>query len=106
MRIDHISLSYGHRLILDDISLDIPRGDFVFLIGHSGSGKTSFVNMLIGAIKPQSGDIFSDDGLSIVHATSSQLQAYRRSIGVVFQDYKLLPRKTVEENVAFALEVS
>lgn len=47
MRVEHISLSYGNRLILDDISLDIPKGDFVFLIGHSGSGKTSFVNMLI-----------------------------------------------------------
>lgn len=106
MRIEHISLSYGNRLILDDISLDIPKGDFVFLIGHSGSGKTSFVNMLIGAVKPQKGKIIADDGLVISDASSRALQAYRRSIGVVFQDYKLLPRKTVEENVAFALEVS
>ena len=106
MQVRDLTIQYGNRIILEHISLDIPKGDFVFLIGTSGSGKTSLVNTLIGSVVPKAGEIISDSGVKISLLSKNSLQDYRRTIGVIFQDYKLLPRKTVEENVSFALEVS
>ena len=106
MQVRDLTIQYGNRIILEHISLDIPKGDFVFLIGTSGSWKTSFVNTLIGSIIPKGGEIISDNKGKINLLSKKSLQDYRRTIGVIFQDYKLLPRKTVEENVSFALEVS
>lgn len=106
MQVRDLTIQYGNRIILEHISLDIPKGDFVFLIGASGSGKTSLVNALIGSVIPKSGEIISENGKQISLLSKTSLQDYRRTVGVIFQDYKLLPRKTVEENVSFALEVS
>ena len=106
MQVRDLTIQYGNRIILEHISLDIPKGDFVFLIGASGSGKTSLVNALIGSVIPKSGEIISENGKQISLLSKKSLQDYRRTVGVIFQDYKLLPRKTVEENVSFALEVS
>ena len=77
----------------------------MFLIGASGSGKTSFVKTLLGDLRPKSGYVLDAEGKDIYTYTQKQLALYRRNIGVIFQDYKLLESKTVRENVAFAMEV-
>ena len=105
MQYKNISLAYGERTILRDISLTIDPGEFVFLIGTSGSGKTSFIRSLLWAKKLKSGHILDDNGNDIALFSSKELLKYRRWLGTIFQDFKLLPRKTVRENVAFAMEV-
>ncbi len=95
---------YKHKRVLNDISTSIAPGEFVSIIGPSGAGKSTLVFALIGAEKIQSGSI-TVDGYRISEMTDKELQFFRRKIGVVFQDYRLLPQKTVFENVAFALEV-
>ncbi len=105
MHFDHLSLSYGERTILRDISLSIDPGEFIFLVGSSGSGKTSFIRSIIWAIAPNKGDITTNDGKKLHSLSSNELLTYRRSIWVIFQDFKLLRKKTVKENVAFAMEV-
>jgi len=105
MRFENILISYGERTILRDISLSIEPGEFVFLIGTSGSGKTSFIRSIIGVISPNQWDIFTDVWKNLKSLKNRELLTYRRSIGVIFQDFKLLQKKTVRENVAFAMEV-
>lgn len=105
MQFEHVSLSYGERTILRDISLTLNPWEFVFLIGTSGSGKTSFIRSIIGAIAPSKGSIFTPKGEKLNQLNNKDLLAYRRNIGVIFQDFKLLHKKTVRENVAFAMEV-
>ena len=89
---------------LDDISLKIDRGEFIFLMGASGAGKSSFVKLLFREELPSRGQIFMNSR-SIVRMKRSEIPKMRRNIGVVFQDFKLLENKTVAENVAFAMEV-
>lgn len=89
---------------LDDISLKIDRGEFVFLVGQSGAGKSTLTKLLIREEVPSRGQIFINSR-SIVRMKRSQVPKMRRSIGMVFQDFKLLDTKTVYENVAFAMEV-
>lgn len=105
MHIENVTLSYKERSVLRQIQLDILPGEFVFLIGASGSWKTSLIRSILWVIKPKSGRILSDAGKDIATFSVKELLAYRRTIGVVFQDFKLLPKKTVRENVAFAMEV-
>ncbi len=89
---------------LSGISLQIYAGEFIFLVGHSGSGKSTFIRMLIREIKPTQGRILvADEDLTTMR--NWRVPYLRRNIGCVFQDFKLLPNKTVFENVAFALEV-
>lgn len=87
------------------VTLHIKPGEFVSIVGQSGTGKTTLVKLLIAEIKPTKGRIIVGDW-DITHIKSREIPILRRQIGVVFQDFKLLPRKTVFENVAFALEVS
>lgn len=101
---DRVVKRYKHKRVLDDISLSIAHGEFVSIIGPSGAGKSTLVYALIGAEKIQSGNI-TVDGYRVGEMSDKELQYFRRKIGVVFQDYRLLPQKTVFENVAFALEV-
>ena len=89
---------------LQDVNLSVPEGDFVFLVGHSGAGKSTMVRLLIREEKPTKGKIFVD-GLELGRMRRRKLPHYRRKVGLVFQDFKLLPRLTVYENVAFALRV-
>lgn len=95
---------YGKTVILDKLSLKIEPGEFVSVIGPSGAGKSTLVFALIGAEKIQHGTI-SVDGYTVNKMRDKALQYYRRRVGVVFQDYKLLQQKNVYENVAFAMEV-
>ena len=95
---------YGERLVLDNLSLTIEGGSWTWLTGASGAGKTTLIHALIGAVRISDGQIFVD-GYNLTRFDGKALQEYRRKIGIVFQDYKLLPNKTVYENVAFAMEV-
>lgn len=105
MHYKNITISYGERTILRDISIIIEPGEFVFLIGKSWSGKTSFIRSMLGAKKLKSWNIYDDKGVDIALLSPKDLLKYRRWLGTIFQDFKLLPRKTVRENVAFAMEV-
>lgn len=90
---------------LRDVSLDIAPGEFVSVVGQSGAGKTTLAKLLIAEIKPTRGSVVIG-GWDITRISSSDVPFLRRQIGVVFQDFKLLPKKTVYENVSFALEVA
>jgi cell division transport system ATP-binding protein len=89
---------------LNDVSLTISKGEFVFVIGASGSGKSTLIKLLYRQEKPTSGEIFVGS-INVAKLRNGKVYKLRRKLGVVFQDYKLLPKKTVYENVAFALEV-
>lgn len=88
-----------------DLSLSIKKGEFVFIIGGSGSGKSTLIKMLYREEKPSRGEIILG-GVNVAKLRNSKVYKLRRKIGVVFQDYKLLPKLTVYENVSFALEVT
>lgn len=89
---------------LVDCDVEIEQGEFVFLVGHSGSGKSTFIKMLLREILPSTGQI-SVAGQDLIKMKNWKVPYLRRNIGCVFQDFKLLPNKTAYENVAFALEV-
>ncbi len=102
----HLSVVYPaqpDKPALDDVSVDIMPGDFCFLVGHSGSGKSTFIKTIIRSIKPTSGNIYVA-GQDLSRLRDRKVPFLRRQIGCVFQDYKLLPKRTAYENVAFALE--
>jgi len=90
---------------LDHIDLEIEKGSFVFLVGHSGTGKSSVLRLLYREVKPTAGSVIVD-GIGVDRLRRSRVPALRRQLGVVFQDFKLLNDKTVWENVAFALQVT
>ena len=87
-----------------DMNLDIKKGEFVFVIGASGSGKSTLIKMLYREERPSKGEIYLG-GINVAKVKNSKVYKLRRKIGIVFQDYKLLPKLTVYENVAFALEL-
>lgn len=95
--------SQAHPAV-DDVSLDIDKGEFVFLVGSSGSGKSTLLRLMLKEERPTRGDIYVA-GKDLNRLPSWKVPALRRSIGTVFQDFRLLPNKTVEQNIAFALEV-
>ncbi|KYO66554.1 Cell division ATP-binding protein FtsE [Thermovenabulum gondwanense] len=94
----------GGHVALQDITVKIQKGEFVFIVGPSGAGKSTFIKLLIREEMPTKGQIFFN-GKNITRMRHSQVPFLRRRIGVVFQDFRLLPQKTVYENVAFAMEV-
>ena len=105
IRLDNVTKTYkGQVVALRDISVDIAKGEFVFLVGSSGSGKSTFIKLLIKDENPDRGDIWVA-GKRLNDLKSWQVPALRRVLGCVFQDFKLLENKTVRENVGFALEV-
>lgn len=95
----------GNVYALEDVTLDIERGEFTFLVGPSGSGKTTFIKLLIKDEEPNSGQIYIAD-TNINQMRKWKVPYLRRKIGTVFQDFKLLPHKTVFQNVAYAMEVT
>jgi cell division transport system ATP-binding protein len=94
----------GNVVALRDVSIDIIKGEFVFLVGPSGSGKSTMMRLILREDSPTNGEIYVA-GKNVAQLASWKIPALRRNIGCVFQDFKLLPNKTVFENVAFALEV-
>jgi len=106
MKIDNITLAFQNKIVLRDINLDIKTWEFVFMIWYSGSWKTSLIRSIIWDFKPSKGDIILDNNMSVYKNSSEKvLDEYRRNIGIIFQDYKLMESKKVYENVAFAMEV-
>lgn len=105
IQLHNVSVAYQKdATALNDINLKVDRGEFVFLTGPSGAGKTTLLRLLYGALPPTRGQVLID-GQNISRLTPTQIPALRRGIGVVFQDFKLLPNRTVFENVAITLEV-
>src|SRR5438067_3897370 len=105
IRLENVTKSYkGTTVALRDVSVDIQKGEFVFLVGPSGSGKSTFVRLLIKEEDPDTGMIHVA-GKELQKLNAWKVPILRRQIGCVFQDFRLLPTKTVSENVAFALEV-
>ena len=102
---DHISKLYSTGVeALSDVSICIHKGEFVFVVGKSGSGKSTFIKLLLKELNPTEGRIFVG-GRQVTNLKRKQVSLYRRKIGVVFQDFRLLKNKTVFENVAFAQEI-
>jgi len=100
----HVTKVYGDTVALDDATIHIDQGDFVFLVGPTGAGKTTFIKLISKEIEPDSGDIIVA-GKDLSKMSNRDIPLHRRDIGMVFQDFKLLENKTVFENVAFAMEI-
>lgn len=98
-------LTKKEKAVLDEVSFKIEKGEFVCVVGRSGSGKTTLFRILLGEEKPTSGSVFFD-GKDVNKISSREKCNLRRRIGTIFQDYKLLPTKTIYENIAYALEVT
>lgn len=103
---DNVSKQYknSNTPALDGINLNIEQGEFVFLVGQSGSGKSSLLRLLLKEEKPTSGTV-TVDGINVAKLPNRKVPAFRRTMGIVFQDFRLLPGKTVFDNVAFGMEV-
>jgi cell division transport system ATP-binding protein len=91
-------------LALDHVNIDIEKGEFVFIVGASGAGKSTFIKMLFREVLPSEGTL-TVNGRNVIHMIHKDVPYLRRGLGVIFQDYRLLPDKTVYENVAFAMQV-
>ena len=105
IKLENVSKVYNDEVVaLRDASFDIPKGEFVFLVGASGSGKSTLLRLMNRQERPERGAVWVA-GRNINEMPDSKVPFLRRNIGNIFQDYKLLPNKTVFENVAFALEV-
>jgi cell division transport system ATP-binding protein len=105
IRLENVTKAYNNETTaLRDVSFDIPKGEFVFLVGPSGSGKSTLLRLMNRQERPERGSVWVA-GANINELAEARIPYLRRTMGNVFQDYKLLPNKTVFENVAFALEV-
>ncbi len=101
---DHVTKKYRTNIGLDDVSVHIDKGDFVFLVGPSGAGKSTFIKLILKEIDADEGTIEAC-GYEVTSLSNRQIPMFRRKVGTVFQDFRLLPKKTVFENVAFAMEI-
>ena len=106
IRFDNVTKVYGKDTVaLERVNLEIDPGEFVFLVGASGSGKSTMVRLLLKEIEPSAGAIYVN-GTRLSSVPHRKIPRHRREIGCVFQDFKLLPNKTAAENVAYAMEVT
>ena len=104
--LSHVSLKYDRQTsALEDVNLHVDKGEFVFIVGASGAGKSSIIKLLLREKTATSG-IVSVDGVNVGRLKQRQIPNYRRKLGVVFQDFRLIPNITVYENVAFSLRVT
>lgn len=101
---DNVDKSFGIIHALKDITFKINQGDFVFIVGHSGAGKSTILKLILNQLKPTSGQILIDD-INIATGSKDQINQIRRKIGVIFQDYQLIFDKSVEENIALILDI-
>ncbi len=105
IRLEHVSKTYEAGVVaITDVSLHIKPGEFVFIVGASGSGKSTIIKLLLKELAPTHGTI-TVNGRDLSSISHKQVPIFRRNIGVVFQDFRLLPDRNVYENVAFALRV-
>ncbi|GGF57172.1 cell division ATP-binding protein FtsE [Marmoricola endophyticus] len=106
IRFENVTSVYAQqqRAALEDVNVDIDKGEFVFLVGASGSGKSTFLRLVLRENRPTQGRVYVA-GKEINRLASWKIPSLRRDIGTVFQDFRLLPNKTVAENVAFTLQV-
>jgi len=103
IRFENVTKIYAPNIVvLQDVSFEIKESEFVSIVGKSGAGKTTLIRLILGLETPTYGSVFVD-GKNISKATNEELQKIRRKIGGIYQDYKLLPQKTVYENVAYIL---
>ena len=102
--LDNVTKMYNSNVGLENASITIDKGDFVFLVGPSGAGKSTFIKLILKEIEADSGSI-KVNGKEVTTLSNREIPKLRRSIGIVFQDFRLLPKKTVYENVAFAMEI-
>lgn len=102
--IDVSKIYPGGSVALQDINVRIEQGEFVFIVGPSGAGKSTFFKMLFREVLPSSGKVIVN-GHDLVKMTDKEIPYFRRLLGIVFQDYRLLPDRTVYDNVAFAMQV-
>lgn len=102
--IDVSKIYPGGSVALQDINVRIEQGEFVFIVGPSGAGKSTFFKMLFREVLPSSGKVIVN-GNDLVKMTDKEIPYFRRQLGIVFQDYRLLPDRTVYDNVAFAMQV-
>ncbi len=102
--IDVSKIYPGGSVALQDINVRIAQGEFVFIVGPSGAGKSTFFKMLFREVLPSSGKVIVN-GHDLVKMTDKEIPYFRRQLGIVFQDYRLLPDRTVYDNVAFAMQV-
>lgn len=100
----NVTKKYNTNMGIEDISIKINKGDFVFLVGPSGAGKSTFIKLILKEINADSGSI-TVNGTEITNLSNRGIPKLRRSIGIVFQDFRLLSQKSVFENVAFAMEI-
>ena len=101
---DNVTKIYdGNNIGIENVSIKIDEGDFVFLVGPSGAGKSTFIKLILKEINADSGSI-RVDRQEVTKLSNREIPKLRRKIGIVFQDFRLLPKKTVYENVAFAME--
>lgn len=101
---DNVTKYYGTNIGIQDVSIKIDKGDFVFLVGPSGAGKSTFIKLILKEIDADKGSIRMN-GMEITTLSNREIPKLRRGTGIVFQDFRLLPKKTVFENVAFAMEI-
>ena len=104
--IDNVTMTYNNAAspALNGVSLKVKRGEFVFIVGDSGSGKSTLIKLLLRELTPTSGDIYVN-GINLQRLRHRQVPKYRRNLGVVFQDFRLLKDRNVYENVAFAQRI-
>lgn len=104
IQFENVTKEYADRIVLDNINLSVQAKEFVSIVGPSGAGKSTLFKLLLGTISPTRGTV-QVDNLVIHDLDPDRMQLYRRNVGMIFQDYKLLEQQTVSENIAFALEV-
>ncbi|NLT49226.1 MAG: cell division ATP-binding protein FtsE [Clostridiales bacterium] len=104
IKFENVTKMYGSNIGIEDVTVSIDKGDFVFLVGPSGAGKSTFIKLILKEVCEDKGRI-QVNGMDVTRLSNRQIPKLRRSIGIVFQDFRLLPNKTVEENVAFAMEI-
>jgi cell division transport system ATP-binding protein len=100
---DKVTKKYGETAALEEVTLSVAPKEFISIVGHSGAGKTTLLKLLLAEERPSEGSVFFES-VDVNNLPSSALHFYRRRIGMVFQDFRLIPNKTAYENIAFAME--
>lgn len=105
VELNNVTVTYNHNVVLDNINFELDNGEFVYLIGQTGTGKSSFLRLLYRDLKPDRGNV-RVAGFDVDRIKEKNVPMLRRHLGVVFQDFQLLPDRNVFENVAFSLRVT